>query len=66
MVSRSSADSRTVVAFHEEIDAIHLANSVYWKQGAAVTGTARKEYQRRQDRLEEIRQALFILSMRQR
>jgi len=65
MVSRLSNDDRTVAALHKEIDEIHLANALYWKQGTAVTVAARKEYQRRQDRLEEIRQALFAISLRQ-
>jgi hypothetical protein len=65
MLSRRSPDAMIITALYKEIEAIHLANSLYWKQGAAVTVAARKEYQRRQDRLEEIRLALFIISVRQ-
>jgi hypothetical protein len=46
----------------EEIDAIHFANSLYWKRAdGPPTRDARAEYQRRLDRLEEIRKELSKL-----
>jgi hypothetical protein len=44
-----------IAALTVEIDAIHFANGLYWKQENFQTVAAREEYQRRQDRLEEIR-----------
>ena len=43
MVSRS--DSRKIAALHKEIDAIHIADSLYWKQGAGATTAERADYQ---------------------
>jgi hypothetical protein len=54
----NSTKKARVAALTEELDAIHFANSRYWKRGRAVTGEERAEYQRRQDRLEEIRREL--------
>jgi len=48
----------TVKILTSEIDTIHLANSLYWKRGTAVTLEARTQYQRRLDRLEAIRNEL--------
>jgi|ERR1700722_5209439 len=50
-----------IAALTVEMDAIHFANSLYWKQGYSQTVAARAEYQRRQDRLEEIRTELAQL-----
>jgi hypothetical protein len=50
-----------MAALSVEMDAIHFANSLYWKQGHSQTVAARAEYQRRQDRLEEIRTELAQL-----
>jgi hypothetical protein len=50
-----------IAALTAEMDAIHFANSLYWKQGHSQTVAARVEYQRRQDRLEEIRTELARL-----
>jgi hypothetical protein len=44
-----------------EIDAIHHANSSYWKQGEVATLGARALYQRRLERLEAIRSKLAQL-----
>ena len=44
-----------IAALTVEMDAIHFANGLYWKQQNFQTVAARAEYQRRQDRLEEIR-----------
>lgn len=44
-----------------EMDAIHFANNLYWEQGEMVSLEARAEYQRRQDRLQEIRAELMRL-----
>jgi hypothetical protein len=50
-----------IAALTVEMNAIHFANSLYWKQGHSQTVAARAEYQRRQDRLEEIRTELARL-----
>jgi hypothetical protein len=50
-----------IAALTVEMDAIHFANSLYWKQGHSQTVAARADYQRRQDRLEEIRTELARL-----
>jgi hypothetical protein len=44
-----------VAALGEQLDAIHFANMLYWKNGATSSREARAEYQFRQDRVEEIR-----------
>ena len=44
-----------------EMEAIHFANRLYWERGEAATLEERAEYQRRQDRLEEIRAELAKL-----
>lgn len=57
-------DSRTKVkiAFlNEEMDKIHAANGVYWKQGKSQSATARAEYEFRNERLEKIRAELAYL-----
>jgi len=50
-----------IAALTVEMDSIHFANTSYWKQGHSQTVAARAEYQRRQDRLEEIRTELAQL-----
>jgi hypothetical protein len=47
-----------IAALTVEIDTIHFANGLYWRQENFQTVAARAEYQRRQDRLEEIRTEL--------
>ena len=57
-------DSRTaarIAALNEEMDAIHYANSLYWKQGKSQTLAAKAEYQFRNERLEQIREELAQL-----
>jgi hypothetical protein len=49
-----------IAALQKEMDAIHHANSLYWKHSEP-TLAARAEYQFRQDRLEEIRAELAKL-----
>ena len=44
-----------------EMDSIHFANSLFWAGGESVTIEARAEYQRRQERLEQIRVELVQL-----
>jgi hypothetical protein len=46
---------------HEEIEGIHFVNSLYWNRKEAVTLEARAEYERRKQRLEEIRAELAKL-----
>jgi hypothetical protein len=57
------SDARTakIAALNAEIDAIHSANALYWRQRQAVTPEARAEYRSRLDRLEEIRTELAKL-----
>jgi hypothetical protein len=47
-----------IQALKDEIDAIFQADTLYWKAGEINDANARAEYQRRQDRLEEIRKEL--------
>jgi hypothetical protein len=53
---------KRIAVLHEEIDFIHYANELYWRQTNPSTA-AMAEYYRRQDRLEEIRHELAELSM---
>ena len=49
-----------IAALQEEIDFIHHANELYWRH-ANPSDTAKAEYYRRQDQLEEIRSELTEL-----
>ena len=60
-VMEIDAKKARIAALNEEMDGIHFVNSLYWQRGKAVTSEARAEYQRRQDRLEEIRAELAQL-----
>jgi hypothetical protein len=60
MENDAEKDAR-IAALNEEMDGLHFVNSLYWQQGEAHTTTARAEYQRRVDRLEEIRRELSQL-----
>jgi hypothetical protein len=44
-----------------EINAIHTANSLFWRLGQNATLQARAEHERRRDRLDELRSAFEIL-----
>ena len=50
-----------IAALNEEIDGIHLVNSLYWRKGESQTTEERAAYGRRLDRLEEIRKELAQL-----
>jgi hypothetical protein len=50
-----------IADLNKEMDAIHFVNSLYWQRREANTTTARAEYQRRLDRLDEIRRELAQL-----
>jgi hypothetical protein len=51
-----------IAALRKEMDAIHFANNIYWQRlEGEPTQIARAEYQRRLDRLEEIRGELAKL-----
>jgi hypothetical protein len=50
-----------IAALKEEMDGIHFLNSAYWRAGKASTSEEKAEYQRRLDRLEEIRVELDLL-----
>jgi hypothetical protein len=50
-----------LAALTEEIDAIHFANSLFWRHKQAHTRAAIAEYQSRQERLVQIRGALARL-----
>jgi hypothetical protein len=39
----------------DEVASLHYANVLYWREGAMQSREAKAEYQRRQDRLREIR-----------
>jgi hypothetical protein len=49
-----------IAALYEEIEFIHFANRLYWKQ-ANPDDAAKADYYRRQDRLEELRSKLVEL-----
>ena len=49
-----------IAALYEEIEFIHYANRLYWRQ-AMPDDAARADYYRRQDRLEELRSELAEL-----
>jgi hypothetical protein len=53
MKSDSLAKAR-IKALHEEMDAIHRANLLYWKHGDSQGRAARAEHDRRQKTLDEI------------
>jgi hypothetical protein len=57
----NNAKEARIAALNAEIDAIHSANILYWRQGGAATHEARAEYRHRLDRLEEIRMELAKL-----
>jgi hypothetical protein len=59
-VMESDVNDARIAALYEEMDAIHSANSGYWKKSKPAVA-ARAEYQRRQDRLEQIRAELAQL-----
>jgi hypothetical protein len=48
-------------ALHEEMAAIHRANTLYWKLGEYQTRVARAEHERRRDQLDELRAELAKL-----
>ena len=50
-----------IAAMEEEMDSIHVADTLYWQQGPDQTREARVAYQRRQERLREIRRELADL-----
>jgi hypothetical protein len=49
-----------IAVLHEEIEVIHCANELYWRQ-ANPCGAAKAEHYRKQDRLEKIRSELAEL-----
>jgi hypothetical protein len=52
-----------ITALKEEIESIHFADALYWKRGRHNSREASAEYQRRQDRLPEIRSKLALLDI---
>lgn len=54
-------ETAQLVALREEIDAIHFANSLFWRHKEARTRAALAEYQSRQERLAHIRRELARL-----
>jgi hypothetical protein len=50
-----------LAALRQEIDAIHFANSLFWRHKEAHTRDAIAEYQSRQERLDQIREELARL-----
>jgi hypothetical protein len=63
--SLAGRDSATVkiTALISEMDTIHFANTLYWQRGATLALEGRAGYQRRQDRLETIRNELHQLRL---
>ncbi len=53
----SMNESTKLVALRKEIDAIHLANRLYWDQKKH-SQAASAEYEQRQERLEQIRREM--------
>ncbi len=49
-----------IAALRQEMDSIHYANDLYWRQ-TAHSDAARAEFRRRQDRLDEVRSELANL-----
>jgi hypothetical protein len=52
-----------IAALNEEIESIHFADALYWKRGKDCSREASAEYQRRQDRLQEVRSELALLEI---
>ena len=52
-----------IAALEKEMESIHVADTLYWQQDPNQTREARVEYQRRQDRLKEIRRELADLRL---
>jgi hypothetical protein len=50
-----------IAALEAEVHAIDRSNASYWRQGSTADVAARAEYQRRLERLEEIRRELAQL-----
>ena len=44
-----------IASLHDEVASLHHADVLYWREGAMQSREARAEYQRRQDRLRELR-----------
>ncbi len=51
----SAKTKARIAVLNDEMDAIHYANSLYWKLGEFKTLAAKSEYQFRNERLEKIR-----------
>ena len=52
-----------IATLEEEMESIHAADTLYWKQGTSQTREERVEYERRQVRLREIRRELAALRL---
>jgi len=51
-------NTKRLAALTEEINAIHFADKLYWRQGDLHSKDAMAEYERRQNRLAEIREEM--------
>jgi hypothetical protein len=60
MVDSEGARKARIAVLQEEIEFIHYANGLYWRQ-ANPDDAAKADHYRRQDRLEEIRSELAEL-----
>jgi hypothetical protein len=58
----SESKPKRIAALHEEMDAIHFANRLYWDQKSH-SRDADADHQKRQSRLEEIRKELSEFGM---
>jgi hypothetical protein len=50
-----------IAALKEEIESIHFADALYWKRGSDHSREANAEYERRQDRIQQIGSELASL-----
>jgi hypothetical protein len=55
-----AAAKARIATLHQEMDAIHFANKLYW-ENKSPSREDRAEYHRRQERLQEIRRELLRL-----
>ena len=61
IVSPEAKTGAKITFLNQEMDEIHHANTLYWKQKEGHTKAAKAQYQWRQDRLEKIREELAQL-----
>jgi hypothetical protein len=60
-VELDASTKARIASLSKEMDEIHHANRLYWKQGESQSLAAKAEYESRNERLEQIRAALAQL-----